>query len=236
MQNAIDGGAKNGYVAGYRVGGKTGTTEKIGSSGAGGMDYISSFCGFAPADNPQYILLIYYDTPKGPSHYGAAVAGPTFRQVMEDALPYLGVERKYTEEELAKLDMQVPFLVGSSVEQAKDKAISLQLNPIVYGSGDTVISQIPDVSTKMPKGGTIVLYTDKDSTAKKAVVPRFEGLSLAAANREASAARVNITIKGASLSSAGSVCVSQSMPEGKEVSPGTVVTLVFSQKKSEQSE
>ncbi len=236
MQNAIDGGAKNGYVAGYRVGGKTGTTEKIGSSGAGGMDYISSFCGFAPADNPQYILLIYYDTPKGPSHYGAAVAGPTFRQVMEDALPYLGVERKYTEEELAKLDMQVPFLVGSSVEQAKNKAISLQLNPIVYGSGDTVISQIPDVSTKMPKGGTIVLYTDKDSTAKKAVVPKFEGLSLAAANREASAARVNITIKGASLSSAGSVCVSQSVPEGKEVSPGTVVTLVFSQKKSEQSE
>ena len=132
--------------------------------------------------------------------------------------------------------MQVPFLVGSSVEQAKNKAISLQLNPIVYGSGDTVISQIPDVSTKMPKGGTIVLYTDKDSTAKKAVVPRFEGLSLAAANREASAARVNITIKGASLSSAGSVCVSQSVPEGKEVSPGTVVTLVFSQKKSEQSE
>lgn len=236
MQNAIDGGAKNGYVPGYRIGGKTGTTQKIGNSGPGGMDYISSFCGIAPADNPQYILLIYYDTPKGPSYYGAAVAAPTFAKVMQDALPYLGVDRKYTEEELAKLDVPVPFLVGSSVEQAKSQAINLQLNPVVYGSGDTVISQIPDVSTKMPKGGTIVLYTDKESTSKKAVVPKFTGLTLAAANREASAAKLNITIKGASLSSAGSVCVSQSIIAGTEVKPGTVVTLVFAQNKTEHTD
>lgn len=85
------------------------------------MDYIASFCGIAPADNPQYILLIYYDTPKGPSYYGAAVAAPTFAKVMQDALPYLGIERKYTDEEVAKLDIPVPFLVGSSVSQAKIK-------------------------------------------------------------------------------------------------------------------
>ena len=236
MQNAIDGGAKNGYVPGYRIGGKTGTTQKIGNSGPGGMDYIASFCGIAPADNPQYILLIYYDTPKGPSYYGAAVAAPTFAKVMQDALPYLGIERKYTDEEVAKLDIPVPFLVGSSVSQAKNQAINLQLNPVIYGSGDTVIAQIPDVSTKMPKGGTIVLYTDKDSTSKKSVVPKFTGLTLAAANREASAAKLNITIKGASLSSSGSVCTSQSIVAGTEVKPGTVITLIFSQSNSEHSD
>lgn len=233
-QNAIDGGAKNGNVPGYRIGGKTGTSQKIGDSGPGGMDYISSFCGFAPGDNPQYILLIYYDTPKGPSYYGALVAAPTFARVMQDALPYLGVERKYTDEEMANLDIQVPFLVGSSVDKAKLQAINLQLNPVVYGSGETVISQVPEVSTKMPKGGRIVLYTDDSTANSKAVVPKFAGMTLSAANREASAAKVNIIIKGAALSTSGCVCASQSIAAGTEVRPGTVVTLTFSQKKSEQ--
>ena len=164
------------------------------------------------------------------------MAAPTFAKVMQDALPYLGIERKYTDEEVAKLDIPVPFLVGSSVSQAKNQAINLQLNPVIYGSGDTVIAQIPDVSTKMPKGGTIVLYTDKDSTSKKSVVPKFTGLTLAAANREASAAKLNITIKGASLSSSGSVCTSQSIVAGTEVKPGTVITLIFSQSNSEHSD
>lgn len=236
MQNAIDGGAKNGYVAGYRIGGKTGTTQKIGNSGPGGMDYISSFCGIAPADNPRYILLIYYDTPKGPSYYGAAVAAPTFAKVMQEALPYLGVECKYTEEEISKLSIPVPFLVGSSLSKAKNQAINLQLNPVIYGSGDTVIAQIPDVSTKMPIGGTLVLYTDKDSISQKAVVPTFIGLNLVSANKQANTAKLNVSIKGASKSSSGAVCVSQSVEPGTEVKPGTFVTLVFSQNNSEHND
>lgn len=236
MQNAIDGGAKNGYVPGYRIGGKTGTSQKIGNSGPDGMDYIASFCGMAPADNPQVILLIYYDTPKGPSYYGAAVAAPTFAKVMQDALPYLGIERKYTDEEIEKLDIPVPFLVGSSVSQAKNQAINLQLNPVICGEGDTVVSQIPEVGTKIPKGGKIVLYTDADSANKKAVVPKFIGLSLSAANKAAAEAGLNITIKGASLSGASSVCASQSIAEGSQVNQGTVITLVFSQNKSENND
>ena len=236
MQNAIDGGAKNGYVPGYRIGGKTGTSQKIGNSGPDGMDYISSFCGIVPADKPKYIVLIYYDTPKGPSYYGAAVAAPTFAKVMQDALPYLGLERKYTEEEMTKLEIMVPFLVGSTIDQAKNQAINLQLNPVIYGTGDTVISQIPDVSTKIPKGGTIVLYTDKDSISKRAIVPQFVGKTLAAANREASAARLNIKIKGISSTSSGFLCTSQSIAAGAEVKPGTVIALSFSQNKSEHSD
>ncbi len=236
MQNAIDGGAKNGYVPGYRVGGKTGTSQKIGNSGPDGMDYIASFCGMAPADNPKVILLIYYDTPKGPSYYGAAVAAPTFAKVMQDALPYLGIERKYTDEEIEKLDIPVPFLVGSSVSQAKNQAINLQLNPVIYGEGESVVAQIPEVGTKIPKGGKIVLYTDEDSSNKKSVVPKFTGLSLSAANKAAAEAGLNITIKGASLSGNLSVCASQSIAEGTQVNQGTVITLEFSQSKSENND
>ena len=236
MQNAIDGGAKNGYVPGYRVGGKTGTSQKIGNSGPDGMDYIASFCGMAPADNPKVILLIYYDTPKGPSYYGAAVAAPTFAKIMQDALPYLGIERKYTDEEIEQLDIPVPFLVGSSVSQAKNQAINLQLNPVIYGEGESVVAQIPEVGTKIPKGGKIVLYTDADSSNKKSVVPKFTGLSLSAANKAAAEAGLNITIKGASLSGNLSVCASQSIAEGTQVNQGTVITLEFSQSKSENND
>lgn len=236
MQNAIDGGAKNGYVPGYRVGGKTGTSQKIGNSGPDGMDYIASFCGMAPADNPKVILLIYYDTPKGPSYYGAAVAAPTFAKIMQDALPYLGIERKYTDEEIEQLDIPVPFLVGSSVSQAKNQAINLQLNPVIYGEGESVVAQIPEVGTKIPKGGKIVLYTDADSSNKKSVVPKFTGLSLSAANKAAAEAGLNITIKGASLSGNLSVCASQSIAEGTQVNQGTVIALEFSQSKSENND
>ena len=228
-QNAIDGGAKNGDVAGFRVFGKTGTTQKIGMCSGDGMDYISSFCGGAPADNPQFVLLIYYDTPKGDSYYGAMVAAPTFAKIMQDALPYLGVEKIYNEEELKNLDVTVPFLVGSSVAQAKNQLNNLQLNPVVYGDGERVVSQIPEVSTSMQKGGTIVLYTDSNFIDKKAIVPKLTGLSLSAANKAATNAGINISIKGTALSGNNVISVSQSEPEGKAVSQGTVVTVEFNQ-------
>ena len=229
QSNVLIGGAKNGYVPGYRIGAKTGTTQKIGESGPDGMDYISSFCGIAPADKPQVALLVYYDTPKGDSYYGAAVAGPTFARVMQDVLPYLGIERKYTEKEMEKLDISTPFLVGSTVAQAKNEAARLQLTPVIYGNGETIISQIPEVSTQIPRGGRIVLYTDKDSINRDVTVPKLIGLSLAAANKEAIAAGLNISIKGA-VSGNGITAVNQSIPEGTNVSPGTVITVEFAQK------
>ena len=174
-------------------------------------------------------MLVYYDTPKGDSYYGAAVAGPTFAKVMQDVLPYLGIERKYTEEEMEKLDISTPFLVGSTVAQAKNEAAKLQLTPVIYGNGETIISQIPEVSTKIPRGGRIVLYTDKDSINRDVTVPKLIGLSLAAANKEAIAAGLNISIKGA-VSGNGITAINQSIPEGTNVSPGTVVTVEFAQK------
>ncbi|MDQ5983418.1 MAG: Stage V sporulation protein D [Eubacteriales bacterium SKADARSKE-1] len=226
--NAKEGGAKKGYVPGYRIGGKTGTTQKIGQSGPDGLDYIASFCGIAPADKPQVVLLVYYDTPKGGSYYGGVVAGPTFQQVMQDVLPYLGIERKYTDEELVILDIPTPFLVGSSVSEAKNKLERLGMKPVVYGSGDMVVSQIPEAGVKIPKGGTVVLHTAQDTENKTVKVPKLIGLTPSNANKTAVASGVNIVIKGAISNGAGAVSVRQSIAEGTAVKQGTAVTVEFS--------
>ena len=196
------------------------------------MDYISSFCGIAPFDDPKYILLIYYDTPKGTNYYGATVAGPTFAKVMQDALPYLGLECKYTEEEMKKLEISAPFVVGSKVDQAKNKIASLGFSPTVSGNGDTVVSQIPEAGAKMPKGGKIILYTDNSNLESKVKVPKLIGLTPASVNKEATAAGINVVIKG--VSAGGSVSVSQSIAPGTEVKKGTVVTVEFKEKKEDQ--
>ena len=232
-QNAIDGGAKNGYVPGYRIGGKTGTSQKIGQSGPNGMDYISSFCGIVPAENPQYAVLIYYDTPKGPSYYGATVAAPTFAKVMQDALPYLGLECKYTEEEMKNLEVSTPFVVGSTVSQAKNKLINLGFSPTISGNGDSVVAQIPEAGAKMPKGGKIILYTEGTSLESKVKVPKFIDLTPAKVNKEATEAGLNVVIKGTILQ--GGVAVKQSIPPGTQVNKGTVVTVEFAQKNAEQT-
>ena len=231
--NATSGTAKSGYVAGYRVAGKTGTSQKIGQSGPDGMDYIASYCGFAPADNPQVALLVFYDTPKGESYYGGVVAGPTFCKIMQDILPYLGIERKYTDEELANLDISTPFLVGSKVSEAKEKAQNLGFSPIIYGEGETIVSQIPEVSTKMQKGGTIILYTEQNFNRKKVVVPNLIGMSLASANKAVLDAGLNVDIKGASTDSE-ITCVNQSIPAGTSVEQGTVVKIEFITKEKVQ--
>ncbi len=228
--NATIGSGKNGYVAGYRVGGKTGTSEKIGSSGEGGMDYIASYCGFAPADNAKVAMLVFCDTPKGDSYYGAAVAAPIFAKVMQEVLPYLGIEKKYTEEELAKLAVSTPSVVGKSVDEAKNLLYQSELNATVLGLGDKVVSQVPEASRQIPKQGTVVLYTDQDSTSETVTVPNFVGLTVSQANSLAASSKLNISITGAITSGESVTCSSQSVPEGSQVSPGTIVNINFIQK------
>lgn len=228
--NATIGSGKNGYIAGYRVGGKTGTSEKIGSSGEGGMDYIASFCGFAPAEKAQIAMLVFCDTPKGESYYGSAVAAPIFAKVMQEILPYLGIEKKYTEEELLKLEASTPFVVGKSLNEAKNLIEKAELNVTVMGSGNTIISQIPEALRQIPRGGTVVIYTDQGSTSQTVKVPRFIGLTMAQANFLASSSKLNISITGFTSSGDSVVSSSQSVPEGTEVSPGTIISINFIQK------
>ncbi len=226
-ENAVSGGAKNAYIAGYRVAGKTGTSEKkTDSNGDGIDDYIASFCGFAPADDAQVIMLVFFDTPLGTSYYGSQVAAPVFANVMSEVLPYLGIEAQYSEEELENIDVKTENYIGLTVEEASSAAQASGISVRVKGEGGTVISQVPEVGSSVPSGGTVVLYTDEESQSDMVIVPNLTGLSLSEANAVAAEYGVNISIKG-SYNAEASRSVSQSIEYGTTVSPGTVITVTF---------
>ena len=146
---------------------------------------------------------------------------------MEEILPYLGVERKYTSTELAKLDVKTPDVTGMSIADAKKALAKLKLNPKIYGSGANVISQVPESSKTIPQNGTVVLFTDDSSSNKTVTVPNLVGISLTAANNTAADAGINISITGAALTGTNPLSHSQSVPAGTKVAPGTVVTVGF---------
>ncbi len=228
QQNATTGTAKNGYLPGYRVGGKTGTSQKTEVKVKTGKDeYIASYCGFAPADDPQIIMLVYYDEPHGDSYYGSAVAGPTFAKTMEEILPYLGVQRKYTPTELEKLDTSTPDVISKSVADAKNALTKSKLVPKVYGNGKTIISQVPEPGKSIPQNGTVVLFTDDSGSSTDVTVPNLTGMTLANTNKAASNAGINISITGAALTGTNPISNSQSIAAGTKVAPGTVVTVGF---------
>lgn len=226
-ENATTGSAKNAYVPGYRVAGKTGTSEKIGLSTPGQKDYISSFCGFAPADDPKIALLVFFDTPRGDFYYGSAVAAPVFAKAMQDILPYMGIERKYTEEELKKLDTETPNMIDKNIGEAKNIALTASLKPLIIGSGEKVISQIPHPSAHIPKEGTVVLYTDEESKENTVKVPKLTGMSVSEVNKAVSDVRLNLKLSGNNLTGNEVVSASQSVAEGEEVPLGTIITVNF---------
>ena len=227
-QNAIHGSGKNGYIAGYRVGGKTGTSEKlIDVNGDGADDYISSFCGFAPANNPKYAALVFFDAPLAGNYYGSAVAAPVFASIMSEVLPYLEVVAQYTDEELANIDTIAGAYTGLSVSEATKAAQSDGFNVTIKGEGGTVSSQNPQTGALIPMGGTVVLYTDTESTTEEVMVPNFVGYSVSDVNYIASFYGLNASVTG-TVSSTDSVSVSQSVKEGTMVAPGTVITVTFS--------
>ena len=227
-ENCISGSGKNGYVAGYRVGGKTGTSEKlIDVNGDGVDDYIASFCGFAPANNPQYAALVFFDAPLGGNYYGSAVAAPVFANIMSEVLPYLDVVAQYTEEEMSNIDTAAGSYTGMSTEDAMKAAEKDGFIVNIKGEGTTVISQNPSAGAVIPTGGTIVLYTDQTASADKVAVPNFVGYSVTDCNYIAAQYGLNVSVTGAAASSE-SVAIAQSVAEGEQVSPGTVITVTFS--------
>lgn len=238
--NATFGTASGGYVMGYRVCGKTGTSEKVAEFNADTspdkkMKYIASYCGFAPVEKPQYALLVFFDEPDGDNNGnltgGNAVAGPIFSAIMEEALPYLGIEAQYTDEEYETLDMVTPSAVGLTLEEAYRQLDELGLSYSVVGdesdSSILVTEQIPQVGENVPKGGKVVLYTNGYSEEDTLVeVPDFTSMDLSNANYAASLAGVQISVSGAGATEGGSASM-QSVEPGTMVKKGTVITITF---------
>lgn len=230
-------GAAAGYISGYKVAGKTGTTEKRGVTkveSSFSEDYISSFCGYAPADDPQIAMLVFFDTPDGDAYYGSQVSSPVFINIMSEVLPYLDVKTSYTDEELGYVDASAGDYTGVSVDEAKTAVEADGFTATVKGNGSTVISQIPTVSSGLQKGGSIVLYTDSDSQSETVSVPSLIGLSPNEVNDVASAYGLNVSFSGATTSSGTSS--SQNIEAGTSVSPGTVITVSFADSSSTLNE
>ena len=232
--NAISGGGKNGYVAGYRIGGKTGTSEKtVNEDGTLSSDYIASYCGIAPADDPQVALLCYFDSPdKKINYYGTTVAAPCFRNIMSEVLPYIGIEKVYTEAEIKDLDTVTGAYIDMKVEDAEMLIKNSSLNVKVIGNGKTVTGQNPSAYSTIPKEGTVVLYTEKDEKRAEVVVPDFSNLSLTEANNLAAEFSLNICIEGSNASDSGAYVKKQDIEKGTSVETYTVVTLTFNQDNS----
>lgn len=231
LENAVSSGSiKNAYISGYRVGGKTGTSEKTETKSEEeedrNVEIIASFGGFAPADDPKVAVLVMVDEPQYLKS-GGGVAAPAAKKILKDILPYLGVEPNYTEEELASLDRTVPNVVGSTTAAA---ATTLKASTLTYhtiGNGKTVLQQIPESGTTIPKGGSVWLYTD-NKDVQMTTVPDFKGRSVAQVSQAANTAGINVLLSGVSATTTGKATATrQSATPGQKVAKGTVITVEF---------
>ena len=227
MKSVVDNGTgKNGYVAGYSVGGKTGTSTKLGESKNGeGDKYIVSFGAIAPSDDPEIAMLIIVDEPNQDLG-GGALCAPIAAQVTQEAMNVLGIEPKYNDSEMKDLSKQTPNVVGKSLDEAKKALEENNLNYVVVGDDSTVTRQCPSGADTIPNGGTVYLYTD-DAEKQTVIVPDFTGLTVNEAKDLASSSNLNIQIAGNSMSSGTVVAYRQSEEKQAKVEKGTVVTVTF---------
>ena len=220
------GTGKNGQVAGYRIGGKTGTADKTGTG-----DVVVSFMCFAPADDPQVIMLITMDTPSrttGTYVSGGNMVAPTASQVMGEILPYLGIEPDYTADQLVGADATVPNVVGKTAEEAKAKLESVGFAYKTVGSGDTVTDQTPAGGAIIPNNATVILYLGAEKSSELCTVPNVVGRTASEANQALTNAGLIMKVTGATSTSSGNVhAISQSVPEGTQVEAGSVITVRF---------
>ena len=218
------GTGKNGQVAGYRIGGKTGTADK-GQTG----DVVVSFLCFAPADDPQIMMLITMDTPSrstGTYVSGGNMVAPTASHIMEEILPYLGIEPSYSAEELMGVDTTVPNVIGMSVDEAKDRLKERGFACKVEGDGETITDQTPVGGAIIPGKSTVVLYAGAEKPDKMCTVPSLVGRTAAEANTAATNAGLLIRFTGTTSSESNTVLVfSQELEAGTEVPAGTVITV-----------
>lgn len=217
------GTGKNAYVAGYRVAGKTGTSQKL-TSGKG--KYVASFGCFAPADDPEIAVLILVDEPVG-QYNGGQICTPVAAKVIDKSLEYLGVERQYTKDELELLDTNTPNLIGKPVDESKAYLRKEGFEVKVVGDGETVLNQVPAYNQTIPQDGIIVLYTEDTEERLMVKVPDLRLMSVSQANKYALSAGLNIKISGNALNTGELVSYDQSIAPEEEVEYGTTVTVYF---------
>ncbi len=223
-----EGTGKNAYVRGYRVAGKTGTSEKIDKKNEQGEvdKKIVSFMGFAPADNPKIAVLVLLDEPGHKDASGGSAVAPLVGKILEESLKYLKVEPVYTDGEMVTKDVTTPDLINESVASAAERLKNLGLADSLHGNGDTVTDQIPKPGAKLPEGGTVILYSGDAKPESKAEVPDVVGLTPDQATKKITSAGLYINMTGTKKKS-GLKATKQSPAAGTVLDIGAVVTVEF---------
>lgn len=229
-------GGHNAYIAGYRIGGKSGTAEKIDEHNEAlkndpnaHMTYISTFAAAVPMDDPQIVMLVLADTPTGPEYYGSAVACPVVSAVFKEGLEHLGLYPTYTAEEQAKMDTVVPWVIGSLSMYAESKFTAENLNVRFVGdtSGDASVTKtVPGSGATIPKGSTVVVYLG-DAQTEYGTVPDVIGLSAAEANERITNAGFNIKLSGGAAANLDATATAQSLIAGGSFPKGSVIEVTF---------
>ena len=230
--NSHDGTGKNAYVAGYRVAGKTGTSEDVVYEATHGTKkYITSFLGFAPADDPKVAVLVLLENP-GPNAQaavsGGAMGAPTVGKILGDILPYLGVNPEYDDGENALVDQKVPRLVGKSVSEATAALEELGFAVRTSGEGEAVTAQMPSANARIAAGSEVVIYCGGTPAAEQVEMIDLTGLSYEIARVRAGWSNIYIHGEGTMMDSSTIMIVRQSIEPGTLVDPGTVVTVTLS--------
>lgn len=228
-------GGSNAYIKGYAIGGKSGTSQKIDKSRETGNDdlYVSSYCAFAPADDPEIIMLVMVDEPTAKDangslmYYGSIVAVPAVVNVLKEALPYMGYYPEYTEEELEALGVTLPAVEGEAVSIAKETLEALSLQVTVVGGGDKVVAQVPARASSIPRNGRVVLYTEENYETEYTTVPNIIGYGLSDVNAILTNADLNFKVGDGAANHSGAVAYSQNYAEGNIVPKGTIIEVTF---------
>lgn len=228
------GTAKNAQIAGYRIGGKTGTSEKIDVFDEDGnpvQDKIVSFVGIAPMDDPQYICLVALDTPSRETGYyisGGQMGAPTVRDVLADILPYLGIQPDYSEEAVQRTDVSMPEVSGMALSDAKKALEEKNLTCRTVGQGDMVQGQVPAAGAIIPGGSETVLYLDAAPEQTEISVPDVTGKDAETANRLITQAGLYMKIIGATGNGGTILATRQTPAAGEAAEKGAVVEVEFS--------
>lgn len=228
-----EGTAKNAKVVGYSIGGKTGTSEKTDTLDEYGNftnDKIVSFVGVAPMENPQYVVLVALDTPNpatGQYVSGGVMAAPTVAAVFEDILPYLGIEANYTNDDMRRVNVFMPNVVGKTEAEAAAILKNYYLEYEIVGDGDRILGQIPAVGKAVPGYSKVILYTDNSMPTHTVVVPDLKGMTVAEATEALNKLGLYLQAKGTDSTAWHVIATSQSIAAGTEVSLGTTVTILF---------
>ena len=223
-----DNGGGNANIKGYAIGGKSGTSQKLDEYDNDHMEYVSSYACFAPADDPEIIMLLLADEPDQKiGYYGSVVCAPYARSILEEALPYLGYYPEYTDEEYAQLDVTVPLLIDVDVTTAKTTLEAMGLQCEIMGEGTNIVKQCPLTGSKVSPNGKVILYTDSNYATKYVEVPDLRQFTAKTANEALTNRGLNYVSAGASADRNDVLVQRQSVEPGTKVEIGTVIELTY---------